>query len=71
LAGSWGSSWGETRLGDSPTETLVLENVSRLSSLWCCWLHLQSDATGLGLAGDELVPGLGALTDDVHGVPWG
>lgn len=30
-----------------------------------------ADVAGLGLAGDELLPGLGALADDVGGVPEG
>jgi hypothetical protein len=30
---------------------------------------LRRDTTGLGLAGDQTLPSLGALTDDIHGVP--
>ena len=32
-------------------------------------INLGRDTTGLGLAGDQTLPSLGALADDVHGVP--
>lgn len=35
---------------------------------YCVMENLRGDAAGLGLAGDESLPSLGALTDDVHGV---
>ena len=30
--------------------------------------NIHRDIAGLDLAGDETVPGLGALADDIHGV---
>lgn len=69
--GGRGGSWsGETRLGEWPTVRLVLV---RLVSKACPTagepsLNLRRDVTGLDLAGNEPVPGLGALPDDVHGV---
>ena len=42
--------------------------------LTCSFVHIRSgcylrgDVAGLGLAGDQLLPSLGALTDHVHGV---
>ena len=66
-----GGSWlGSTRLGEWATVRLSLVTVSeegdgrfRIQS------NSRLDITRRRLAGDELVPALGTLTHNVHGVP--
>lgn len=63
-----GSCSGEMRLGEFLTATLVLRVLvveQELRKGSC----LQRDIAGLGLAGDELLPRLSALADNVRGVP--
>ena len=71
LAGRGGSCEGSTRSADCWTVTLVLwvaVSISGPGMLSRGVRDLRRDAAGGGLAGDELLPGLGALVDDVHGV---
>ncbi len=75
LAGRGGSCSGLTRLGEWPTVRLVLLRRLALGgcSVDCSGRgrpNLRRNVTGLSLAGDELLPSLGALVDDVHGVPF-
>ena len=64
-----GGSWsGETRLAEWPTVRLVLSLVSFGSPTQSEGGNLRGNAAGGGLARDELLPGLAALADDVHGV---
>jgi hypothetical protein len=65
-AGSWSEGM---RLGECETavlalvELVVLYNITKIADEF-----LHRDALGVGLASDQALPGLGALTDDVHGV---
>ncbi len=66
-----GGSWsGETRLAEWATVRLALCNVSGHvpPKSETEQENLRSDAAGGGLASNELLPGLVALTDDIHGV---
>lgn len=67
----WGGSWGSwsepTRLGEWATEVLVLTIVSKEFRREE-YQDLQRDATRGNLAGDQALPSLSALADNVHGV---
>lgn len=78
-AGVLSSCWGMLREEGSTrsllwgTAVLVLESLlAGVRGRWWIFMFfnsdLQVDVTLGGLAGDELLPGLGALTDNVHGV---
>ena len=60
-----------TRLGEWEAVRLVLEKDERSAHVFmyvCPGSYLRRDVTRLSLAGDQLLPGLGALADHVHGV---
>ena len=71
--GSWGSWSGLTRLGDSLTAVLVLAQVSTGRGpcsfrRFMCGGDSQREAARGRLAGDQALPGLTTLVDNIHGV---
>ena len=71
LGGSGGSCSGATRLGECETVRFVLVKELAVPATYILMheVSLRRDVARLRLAGDEALPGLSALTDDVHGVP--
>lgn len=79
MLGSMGAGWwlsplgtlmvlGSTRSGELVMVVLVLQKISACDRN-IPESNLQSNVALGGLAGNQAVPGLGALADDVHGVP--
>lgn len=48
--------------------TLELDSC-QYGSIALAWDNLRGNTAGLGLAGNQALPGLSALTDNIHGVP--
>jgi len=64
IAGLWS---GLIRLGDCLTVRLVLSSISRVQNRGTC--HSRGNTARIDLAGDQSLPSLRTLTDDIGGVP--